>query len=131
MFLIETPSKPPRGEAIIVSTPLPHREGPGESLLFTGRPRGRVFFFLQGGSWGRPVFYYKFREQPKLLVPLFQHFNHMVQPLHMLPSAVVPDDERHLQLRVLLQVVELPRMEVRHEIPVVLQRPPHQPFIQP
>ena len=65
------------------------------------------------------------------MVTFLQHLDDVVQPLHVLTSAVVPDDERHLQLRVLLQVIEFPRMEISHEITVVLQRAPYQPFIQP
>ena len=59
-----------------------------------------------------------------------QHFDKVVKTLHHLASAVVLDDERHLELRMLLQVVELPRVEIGDELAVVLQGAIDEPMVQ-
>ena len=66
----------------------------------------------------------------ELLPTVLQHLHQAVQTPAHLPSAVVPDDKRHLELRVLLQFVELPGMEVGHEVAVLLQHPAHHPVVE-
>ena len=50
-----------------------------------------------------------------------QHLNQTVEPLHHLQTAMVLDNERHLELWMLLQLEELPGVEVRYEITVMTQ----------
>ena len=50
-----------------------------------------------------------------------QHLNESVQTLTHLLSAMVSDDERHLELGMLLELEELPGMEVGDEMTVRLQ----------
>jgi hypothetical protein len=64
---------------------------------------------------------YKFIERDKLMVAAFQHLNEVVKALHHLSSAMVLDDERHLELGMLLQVVEFPWVKVGDKVAVVVQ----------
>ncbi len=61
---------------------------------------------------------------------LLQHLDEAIKALHHLSTAVILNDERHLELRVLLQVIELPRMEVGDEVAVVFQRTTHKGMIE-
>ena len=60
-----------------------------------------------------------------------QHLNQPVQTLHHLTSAMVLDDEWHLEFRVLLQIVELPGMEIGYKVSIMFQRATHQPVVEP
>ena len=65
------------------------------------------------------------------MAALLQHLHEAVEAFHHLPSAVVADDEGHAQLGMLLQVVELPGMEVGDEVAVVAERAAHQQMVEP
>ena len=67
----------------------------------------------------------------KLMAILLEHLNETVQALTHLPAAMVPDNEGHLEFRMVLQVEELPGMEVGDEKPVFLQCATHHPVVQP
>ena len=58
-----------------------------------------------------------------------QHLDETVQTLTHLLSAMVLDDERHLELWMLLELEELPGMEVGDEMVVLLQRATHHPVV--
>ena len=66
----------------------------------------------------------------KLMVILLEHLNETIQALTHLPAAMVPDDEGHLEFGMVLQVEELPGMEVGDEKPVFLQCATHHPVVQ-
>ena len=67
----------------------------------------------------------------KLLLVGFHCFDEAVQPLFQFVSAVVSDDERHLELWMRFEVVELPGMEIGYEIAIVAQYLPYQTEIEP
>ena len=61
---------------------------------------------------------------------LLQHLNEVIEALHHLLTAMVLNDKRHLELWVLLQVVELPWVEVGNEVAIVFQRATHKPVVE-
>ena len=58
-----------------------------------------------------------------------EHLDETIQTLTHLLSAMVLDDERHLELWMLLELEELPGMEVGDEMAVLLQRATHHPVV--
>ena len=58
-----------------------------------------------------------------------QHLDETIQTLTHLLSTMVLDDERHLELWMLLELKELPGMEVSNEMAVRLQRAAHHPVV--
>jgi hypothetical protein len=64
--------------------------------------------------------FHKFRIGYKLVPLLLQHLDEFIQSGHHLSATVVPYDKGHFKLRVILQVVELPGVEVSHKIAVIL-----------
>ena len=78
----------------------------------------------------RCLFFYKFGKGDKLVIAAFQHLDEVVKTLHHLASAMVLDDERHLELRVFLEVKEFPWVEISDEIAVVLQGTINEPVIK-
>ena len=58
-----------------------------------------------------------------------QHLDETIQTLTHLLSAMVLDDERHLELWMLLELEELPGMEVGDEMAVFFQRATHHPVV--
>jgi len=65
--------------------------------------------------------FYKFRIGNELILALLEHLDERVETLQHLSTRVIPDNERHLKLRMLLQFEEFPRVKIRHEIAVVIQ----------
>ena len=64
------------------------------------------------------------------MVTLLEHLYEITQSFSHSLSAVVLYDERHLHLGVLLQLVELPRVEVCYEVAVFVDYPTHHPVIK-
>ena len=60
---------------------------------------------------------------------VLKHPDQSVQTLGHLASAVVFYDERHLELGMVVQLIELPRMEIGHEISVLFKHPSNHPVI--
>ena len=58
-----------------------------------------------------------------------EHLDETVETFAHLPSTVVLDDKRHLELRVLLQLVKLPGMEVGDEVAVLLEHEARQTLL--
>ena len=59
-----------------------------------------------------------------------QHLNQTVESLHHLQTAMVLDNERHLELWMLLQFKELPGVEVSDKITVMTQHSTYHHVIQ-
>ncbi len=72
----------------------------------------------------------KFCKGYKLVALFFQHLNKLVQPLCHLSAAVVPNDKRHLEFRMLFQFVELPGVEVGDKVTVVAKYAAHKQVIE-
>ena len=60
-----------------------------------------------------------------------QHLDETIQTLTHLLSTMVLDDERHLELRMFLELEELPGVEIGNEMTVSLQRATDHPVVQP
>ena len=69
--------------------------------------------------------FYKFCIGDELILALLEHLDERVETLQHLLTRVIPDNERHLKLRMLLQFEEFPRVKIRHEIAVMIQYPPY------
>ena len=59
-----------------------------------------------------------------------EHLDKTIETLTHLLATVVLDNKRHLELRVLLQFVKLPGMEVGDEVTVFLQHAARHPVIE-
>ena len=59
-----------------------------------------------------------------------QHLNQTVEALAHLLSTMVLDDKRHLELRMLFELIELPRMEIGDKIAILLEHPTRHPVIE-
>ena len=61
----------------------------------------------------------------------FEHLHETVETVAHLLAAVVLDDKGHLELGMCLQLIELPGMEVGHEVAVLSEHTAHHPVIKP
>ena len=59
-----------------------------------------------------------------------KHLDKPVQALAHLPATMVPDDERHLELRMRFEVVELPGMEIGDKVAVLPEHSARHPVVE-
>ena len=62
----------------------------------------------------------------KLMATGFEHLDETVETVAHLLAAVVLDDKGHLELGMCLQLIELPGMEVGHEVAILMEYATHQ-----
>ena len=75
---------------------------------------------------GLSVKVYKLIIGYELAAFIFKHFYKVVKTLNHFTSAVIFDDEWHLELGMVLKLIKLPWMEICHEIAVAFKDPANQ-----
>ena len=76
------------------------------------------------------TFFIKLVESDKLMAVGQEHFDETIEAVAHLLATVVLDDKRHLELWMLLQLEELPGMEVGDEVAILPEHAARHPMIE-